>query len=244
MISIRGAVIAVVMCAAAGRLAAQQGQPPAPAKPDSPAITGQLAIALGGRSRRRRSRAATARRRLHQRPVRRRDVDLRSELLLEVRRATKVIGVSVRDQNRLHLRRIEAKLHESWEEIRLDLIRAQRVDHHQTRRRLDHVGDRADVADRVHVVEELRWLNDRIVRAIGARRLTPEVHGIGPPRANRLLEPIELLHDGRRVRLGRCLRLILPCVQREGRSAHQHDDEIASSPGHRRVLAYLRGRVR
>ena len=43
MISIRGAVIAVVMCAAAGRLAAQQGQPPAPAKPDSPAITGQLA---------------------------------------------------------------------------------------------------------------------------------------------------------------------------------------------------------
>ena len=43
MISIRGAVIAVVMCAAAGRLAAQQGQAPAPAKPDSPAITGQLA---------------------------------------------------------------------------------------------------------------------------------------------------------------------------------------------------------
>ena len=43
MISIRGAAIAVVMCAAAGRLAAQQGQPPAPAKPDSPAITGQLA---------------------------------------------------------------------------------------------------------------------------------------------------------------------------------------------------------
>src|SRR5688500_7284813 len=37
------AVIAVAMCAAAGRLAAQQGQPPAPAKPDSPAITGQLA---------------------------------------------------------------------------------------------------------------------------------------------------------------------------------------------------------
>ena len=31
------------MCAAAGRLAAQQGQAPAPAKPDSPAITGQLA---------------------------------------------------------------------------------------------------------------------------------------------------------------------------------------------------------
>ena len=43
MISMRGAVIAVVMSAAAGRLAAQQGQPPAPAKPDSPAITGQLA---------------------------------------------------------------------------------------------------------------------------------------------------------------------------------------------------------
>ena len=42
MISTRCAVIAVVMCAAAGRLAAQQNQPPAPAKPDSPAITEQL----------------------------------------------------------------------------------------------------------------------------------------------------------------------------------------------------------
>ena len=43
MISTRCAVIGVVMCAAgAVRLAAQQSQPPAPAKPDSPAITEQL----------------------------------------------------------------------------------------------------------------------------------------------------------------------------------------------------------
>ena len=42
MISIRCAVIGVVMCAAAVRLAAQQSQPPAPAKPDSPAIIEQL----------------------------------------------------------------------------------------------------------------------------------------------------------------------------------------------------------
>ena len=171
--------------------------------------------------------AATARRRLHQRPVRRRDVDLRAELLLEVRRAAKVIGVSVGDQDRLHLRRIEAKLHESWQEIRLDLIRAQRVDHHQTRRRLDHVGDRADVADGVDVVEDLRWLNDRVVGAIGARRLTPEVHGIGPARANRLLEPIELFDDGRRVRLRRCRRLVLLRRQTNGRRAHHHDDDGA-----------------
>ena len=46
MISIRCAVIVVVMCVvmcgAAVRLAAQQNQPPAPARPDSPAIIGQL----------------------------------------------------------------------------------------------------------------------------------------------------------------------------------------------------------
>jgi hypothetical protein len=43
MISTRCAVIGVVMCAAgAVRLAAQQNQPPAPAKPDSPTITEQL----------------------------------------------------------------------------------------------------------------------------------------------------------------------------------------------------------
>jgi metallo-beta-lactamase class B len=42
MISLRGAVIAVGMCAVAASLAAQQNQPPAPAKPDSPAIIEQL----------------------------------------------------------------------------------------------------------------------------------------------------------------------------------------------------------
>jgi metallo-beta-lactamase class B len=42
MISTRCAVIVVLVCAAAVRLAAQQSQPPAPAKPDSPAIIGQL----------------------------------------------------------------------------------------------------------------------------------------------------------------------------------------------------------
>jgi len=41
-ISTRVAVIVVVTCAAAVRLAAQQNQPPAPAKPDSPAIVEQL----------------------------------------------------------------------------------------------------------------------------------------------------------------------------------------------------------
>src|SRR5687768_8514013 len=41
-ISTRKAVIVVVTCAAAVRLAAQQNQPPAPAKPDSPAIVEQL----------------------------------------------------------------------------------------------------------------------------------------------------------------------------------------------------------
>jgi metallo-beta-lactamase class B len=41
-ISTHVAVIVVVTCAAAVRLAAQQNQPPAPAKPDSPAIIGQL----------------------------------------------------------------------------------------------------------------------------------------------------------------------------------------------------------
>ena len=42
MISTRGAAIVVLMCAAAVRLAAQQSQPTAPAKPDSPAIIEQL----------------------------------------------------------------------------------------------------------------------------------------------------------------------------------------------------------
>ena len=42
MLSTRCAGIAVVMCVLAVRLAAQQGQPPAPAKPDSPAIIDQL----------------------------------------------------------------------------------------------------------------------------------------------------------------------------------------------------------
>jgi len=42
MTSRRCAVIVVVMCAAGVRLAAQQNQPPAPAKPDSPAIIEQL----------------------------------------------------------------------------------------------------------------------------------------------------------------------------------------------------------
>jgi metallo-beta-lactamase class B len=41
-LSTRAAVIVVVTCAAAVRLAAQQNQPPAPAKPDSPAIVEQL----------------------------------------------------------------------------------------------------------------------------------------------------------------------------------------------------------
>jgi metallo-beta-lactamase class B len=41
-ISLHRAAIVVVTCAAAARLAAQQGQPPAPAKPDTPAITEQL----------------------------------------------------------------------------------------------------------------------------------------------------------------------------------------------------------
>ena len=36
------------MCAAAVRLAAQQGQPPAPAKPDSPAFIEQLNRAENG----------------------------------------------------------------------------------------------------------------------------------------------------------------------------------------------------
>src|SRR5262245_26741587 len=42
MISTRCAVIVLLACAAAVRLAAQQNPPPAPAKPDSPAIIEQL----------------------------------------------------------------------------------------------------------------------------------------------------------------------------------------------------------
>jgi metallo-beta-lactamase class B len=41
-ISLRRAAIVVAMCATAAGLGAQQGQPPAPAKPDTPAITRQL----------------------------------------------------------------------------------------------------------------------------------------------------------------------------------------------------------
>ena len=40
--SLRCAIIIVMMGAAAARLAAQQGQPSPPAKPDSPAIVEQL----------------------------------------------------------------------------------------------------------------------------------------------------------------------------------------------------------
>lgn len=42
MISTRCGALVVVMCASVVHLAAQQGQPPAPAKPDTPAITQQL----------------------------------------------------------------------------------------------------------------------------------------------------------------------------------------------------------
>jgi len=42
MISTRYGALVLVMCAGAGHLAAQQSQPPAPPKPDSPAIVEQL----------------------------------------------------------------------------------------------------------------------------------------------------------------------------------------------------------
>ena len=42
MISTRCGALVLVMCAAAVHLAAQQNQPPAPTKPDSPAIVEQL----------------------------------------------------------------------------------------------------------------------------------------------------------------------------------------------------------
>src|SRR5262245_29112909 len=145
-----------------------------------------------------------------------------------------MIGVSMPDENRLHLCRIEAKRLESWQEIRLDLVRAQRIDHHQARRRLDHVGDGADVADGVQVVEDLRRLNDRIVRTVGARRLTPEMHGIDPPRAYRLLKLIELLDDRRRVRLRWCRRLVLR-RQMNGCSAGHDDKSGAACRNHHRV---------
>jgi hypothetical protein len=144
-----------------------------------------------------------------------------------------MIGMPVADQNHFDLRRVEAELRESRQQVRLDLVGAQRVDHHQTRRRLDHVGDRADVADGVHVVEDLRGLNDRIVRSIRARRLTPEVHGVGPARANRRLEPIELLDDGWGIRLRWCWRLALLRGQANRRGAHQHDDCAACRHHHR-----------
>src|SRR5678815_1837271 len=93
------------------------------------------------------------------------------------------------------------------------------------------------IRDSVHVVEDLRWLNDRIIRAIGARRLTPEVHGIGPPRADRLLEAIELFGDRRRVRLRLWGRLVLLCRQTNGgRGAHRHADDGAACRDHHRVL--------
>ena len=180
--------------------------------------------------------AAACRRVLHQAPIRRGNVDLGSIPLLKVRRSAKVIRVPVRDENHLDLRRVEAELLKTRQQLRFDLgtgrlgiVAAKRVDHEQARRRADDVYGRTAVANRKHVVENPGRRNRRVVGPIGARRLAPEMNGVPPARPDGCPKPVDHRLDVCRVWLGGSLRRLLGGDGRDDARQQQRRGEANES---------------
>ena len=117
-----------------------------------------------------------------------------------------VIGVPVAQHDDLHVGRIEAECLEARQQLRLEEVRAERVDHQQARGRVQDIDGGAGVADGVDVVEEFRRRDRRVGRGVGARRLAEEVGFVGPRRAGSFLGLFDYRRHGGRVGPGRSRR--------------------------------------